>query len=400
MFFSTGSEFVLVAGFLLVTLGIQALKRQSLTKWWLLLGSLLLLLTVVNVYTLSLQLLIGAAVFSIARFKAAKSRNWTGWTIFLLIVLFCLRNYNVFKGLDTGNALPPGFLIERLGISYLLFRHIQFLVDSHRQRIRHFSLLDYLNFLLFFPNFLAGPIDVYNHFQHWLNKDFGKLKKSLLLPGVGRIAIGLVKKYGIVPLFYAEATNYETLLPEFGPWVGILLSLLLYSFYIFLDFSGYSDIAIGTGYVLGIRTPENFRSPYLSLNIAEFWRRWHITFSNFLRNMIFVPLVKTLSKKLERWPRLSISIIGYLITFTICGIWHGSNTNFIYWGLWHGLGLSIYKAWDLSRMKTQWLERLNPTTSNAANAMAGVLTFSFVTIGWVFFNYSPGRLGKIVELLF
>ena len=321
----------------------------------------------------------------------------------LIVVLgFCIRSFPKAFGIDSFQITSdPSSIIQRLGISYIMFRHIQFIVDSYKKKIKAYAFIDYINFIFFFPNFLAGPIDVYNNFKRWSDKKSGKFKSALILPGIGRILIGFIKKYAIVPIIYAYAINYEPLMESMGNVSAILLSLVYYSLYIYLDFSGYSDIAIGSGYIMGIRTPENFKIPYLTTNIADFWKRWHITFSNFLRDLIFKPIVKGISKWRIKPPRLVISIIGYILTFFICGIWHGDTVNFVYWGLWHGVGLSIYKAWSLTSFHTKMhLSFSEKKMKWLLNLSGFIITFGFVTFGWIFFNYSGKDLSLIFELLF
>ncbi len=390
MFFSSSGEFVFVTLFLVSYLVVSCLPVKWPRKWGLFLGNLALLSTVVNEYTIGVQLVLSLLVFAVGTHllksqRNTRSRKILGVSISVLIGLFIYRNYST-----------DITLIGRLGISYILFRHIQFLVDASKKRFTQLNVLDYFNFILFFPNFLAGPIDTYGNFSCWHNRDWGSLKKALLLPGLLRIFIGAVKKLALVPIVINEATNYELLTGEYGVWVGLLLSAMAYSAYIYLDFSGYSDIAIGTGYLLGIRTPENFQSPYLSTNLADFWRRWHMTFSVFLRNMIFKPLVTQLSGRFPQAPRLLISSIGYIITFVLCGIWHGNTLNFIYWGLWHGVGLVMLKLWDSYQplvVKNQW------SKSWLYQSGTLLLTFLFVSTGWLLFHYSHDQLIEILSLL-
>jgi len=186
------------------------------------------------------------------------------------------------------------------------------------------------------------------------------------------------------------ALDYTVLLPEFSPLMALFLSLLAYSAYIYFDFSGYSDIAIGTAYLIGIKTPENFNNPYFSLNLSVFWKRWHITFSNFLFAYVFKPLLSLFNSIFPRFPRIIISILGYLATFFICGLWHGETINFVYWGLWHGLGLSIGKLWVLYvNIPLRIKEGIPYRTASV------VLTFVYVTIGWMFFHYHHHELIEI-----
>ncbi len=137
--------------------------------------------------------------------------------------------------------------------------------------------------------------------------------------------------------------------PQLGPWGAVISAALLYSLYIYIDFSGYCDMAIGMACMMGIRTPENFDNPYFSPNISEFWKRWHITFSTFLRIYVFKPVVSLLNRLPISRYRMLVSVSAYLVTFLVCGLWHGSTLNFVLWGLWHGVGLSVYKLFTYGK---------------------------------------------------
>lgn len=405
MLFSSGAEFLIIFLFLLFQWGVRKYFALTAQRIALLLGNFLILSTIISFATLSIHVLVSLLVFG-TLVILAKNRNKKGTviatlSILTLIVLFCLRNYPKafgFESFQLGNS--PELLIERLGISYILFRNIQSIVDTLKGRLTAKNPIDYINFILFFPNFLAGPIDKFSNFQRHFTRPEGKLKNALFWPGVGRIVIGFLKKYAIIPLFSVYALSYEPLLEYLSPQGAILLSAVCYSAYIFLDFSGYSDIAIGTGYIMGIKTPENFDSPYLTTNIAAFWRKWHMTFSEFLRDLIFKPIVKLINKTGLKPFRNTVSIIGYFLTFFICGIWHGDTVNFVYWGLWHALGLAIFKVWSSTRI----FGRLHSEGSNlkqGAITISGIaLTFTFVTIGWLFFHYKGEDLTVVFETLF
>tara|TARA_B100000780_G_C21121345_1_gene454270 strand:- start:289 stop:1389 length:1101 start_codon:yes stop_codon:yes gene_type:complete len=358
-------------------------------KIWVLFANVLLVNTVLNIETLSLQLVLSIAVYFIGKdigkgADAKRPKRKLVISIIVLVVWFAFRNY-IWHG---------DGVIQRLGMSYILFRHIQYLVDSYKCRIKSYNLIDFINFILFFPNFLAGPIDKYTNFKRWSDRNFNRSQKALVLPGLGKIGIGIIKKYAFVPFIITYATDYHVLSESMGVFLGLGLSLIAYSAYIYLDFSGYSDIAIGTGYLMGIRTPENFRSPYLSTDLSAFWKRWHITFSDFLRDLIFIPFVKYLAKKQSNWPRLLVSGIGYIVTFVLCGVWHGNTMNFIYWGLWHGIGLIGVKLWN--KNVTMPFNLINNT---AYNVLMMIVTFFYVTIGWMFFHYSHDQLIEIFSSL-
>ena len=389
MFFQSTSEFILVLTFILLSFPIRKFIPNKYIKIWLLFANVLLVNTVLNIETLGLQLVLSLAVYFIGKWIHKKpetkpAKHVLIISIVVLVLWFAFRNY-IWNG---------DGIIQRLGMSYILFRHIQYLVDSYKNRIQLFNLVDFINFILFFPNFLAGPIDKYTNFKRWSDRSFHRSQQALVLPGIGKIGIGIIKKYAIVPFIITYATDYHVLAETMGMYLGLGLSLLAYSAYIYLDFSGYSDIAIGTGYVMGIRTPENFRSPYLSTDLAAFWRRWHITFSDFLRDLIFIPLVKFLAKKKSNWPRLLVSGIGYIITFVLCGVWHGNTMNFIYWGLWHGVGLIGVKLWNVNVTS-----KYNLGNNTFYNLVMMLITLIYVTIGWMFFHYSQDQLIEIFSSL-
>lgn len=406
MLFSSGGEFVLVAGFLILQLLLRMYLPVKFSKTFLFFGNIFLLSTMITYGTILIHLLVGILVYMggryIARNRSIKGKAISAMIVLILVFLFVMRAFPKPFGFDSFQLMSsPESIIARLGISYILFRHIQYIVDCYKGKIKSFSLIDYVNFILFFPNFLAGPIDKYNNFKRWQDRHDGKIKRSLLLPGVGRITIGYIKKFLIVPLIYSYATNYQVFAESMDASLAIVLSLCVYSVYIYLDFSGYSDIAIGSGYIMGVRTPENFNMPYLTSNIADFWRKWHMTFSEFLRELIFKPIVKGISKWPIKLPRLSVSIIGYILTFFICGIWHGETVNFVYWGLWHGFGLSVYKFWSGTNVRSRWVNNLELKRRIWIKDWLGiVLTFCFVTFGWMFFHYKGEELTLVFETLF
>jgi alginate O-acetyltransferase complex protein AlgI len=239
---------------------------------------------------------------------------------------------------------------------------------------------------------MAGPIDTLNNFHYWLNTTHVRFNRRMLLAGIGRIFLGAVKALLIVPLIKPYAMDYQVLMPHFGPWGSVCTAALLYSLYIYIDFSGYCDMAIGMAYMMGIRTPENFDNPYFSTNISEFWKRWHITFSTFLKIYVFKPVIALLNRFPIAKYRMVVSVTAYLVTFFVCGLWHGSTLNFVFWGLWHGVGLSVYKLATYRR---------KPAYDTAWSRTAGILaTFLFVTMGWIFFNYPVDQLLNIYKLLF
>jgi alginate O-acetyltransferase complex protein AlgI len=358
-----------------------------------------LILTLVKEHTLIVLSVFSLLVFLSGKLLMAKSlKSVLGVMLSLVLILFSIRNYPYLNENMTQGAISylraPIMSVEKLGLSYILFRFIHFLVEAYRKTLHRPDFLTFVNYIFFFPTILAGPIDTYNNFQYWLKRKRSSYNYSLFFAGVTRIFLGAVKTLGIVPLIISYATDYRELLPDYSPLIALSLSLLAYSAYIYIDFSGYSDIAIGTAYLIGIKTPENFNNPYISANLSEFWKRWHITFSNFLRVYVFKPSIEVYNSIINPRHRLLVTILCYLTTFTICGLWHGDTVNFVYWGLWHGLGLAINKVW-MVKVKPQ----LAFSHSGAYRYLSVGVTFIYVTIGWCFFHYSQAELIEIYNLL-
>ena len=398
MLFSDCQLFFKILVFVSVFVGSKwAFREKWLDKLLLVAGNVLVLSALVSPKSLFLLLLFALLAYGAGWLLHRRhSRLLLGLSLTLFIALFAVRNYPLVQswfGAWWTNTLGKHFLsVEKVGLSYVLFRIIHWLVESYKGTLRSRNFLTYINYLFFFPTFMAGPIDTFNNFHYWSNTTCVRFNARMLLAGVGRIFFGAVKTLLLVPLIKPYAVDYQMFLPYFGPWCAVSAAALLYSLYLYVDFSGYSDMAIGMAYMMGIRTPENFDNPYFAANISEFWKRWHITFSTFLKIYVFKPVVALLNRFPIAKHRLLVSVSAYMVTFTVCGIWHGSTLNFLLWGLWHGAGLSVYKVATVRRM---------PKQVSAVRTAAGVLaTFLFVTAGWVLFNYPVDKLLVIKELLF
>ncbi len=362
-------------------------------------GNLFVLLTIVKEHSLIVLMTLSLFIFLIGKLLQKKDKKWIlSISVIFVIILFSIRNYELVQELLIKVKLSfintPVLSVQKIGLSYILFRYIHWLIESSKKTIHDSDFLTFLNYIFFFPSFLAGPIDKYINFHYWVGNNKLTYQKSLFFAGVSRVFIGTFKTIGIVPLIIVYATDYTQFLTDYTPSAALLLSLFTYSAYIFLDFSGYSDIAIGTAYMIGIKTPENFNAPYLSLNISDFWKRWHITFSSFLTLYVFKPIIKLLNSVIHPKRRLLVSVLGYLLTFIICGLWHGNSINFLYWGLWHGIGLAIYKIWNVKIKPNKTFFE-----SEAYKGISIVITFIFVTIGWLFFHYTTEQLAEIFDLI-
>ena len=400
MLFNNYSIFIYVITFVIVyNIAKFISKSLILRNVLILVGNLLILLTLVKEHTLIVLALLSLLIFISGKvLQVRKYKTILFSVLSVVLILFTIRNYpyiqeSLSKGvLSFLNA--PILSVQKLGLSYILFRFVHFLVESYKNKIHNSNFMTFLNYIFFFPSIIAGPIDTYNNFEYWLASKREAYSVKLFFSGITRILIGAVKVLGIVPLVILYATDYTNLLPSYSPLAAILISLLAYSAYIYFDFSGYSDIAIGSAYLIGIKTPENFNNPYISMGLSEFWKRWHITFSLFLKLYVFKPFIIIFNSIINPKHRLLITILSYITTFIICGLWHGDQINFVYWGLWHGVGLALNKI---------WLVKIKPKISFANTlsykVVSVIITFVYVTIGWVFFNYSEVELIEIYKML-
>ena len=233
------------------------------------------------------------------------------------------------------------------------------------------SLLDYTIFVIFFPQLIAGPIVHHKEMiPQFLDNAIHKTCSKNLAIGITIFALGLFKKVVLAdgisvyasPVF--DAAEAGVMLTFFEAWIGTLA----YTFQLYFDFSGYSDMAIGIARMFGIRLPLNFNSPYKSTSIIDFWRRWHITLSNFITTYIYTPIVKSFNQL-----TFHKAMFATLITFFIAGIWHGASWMFIIFGALHGLGLVINQYWRKTKIKINIL-------------LAWFITFNFVNITLIFFR--------------
>jgi D-alanyl-lipoteichoic acid acyltransferase DltB (MBOAT superfamily) len=275
--------------------------------------------------------------------------------------------------------------LQWLGFSYIAFRLIHVLRDRQTGILPDMSLREHLTYAIFFPAFTAGPIDrAERHLED--DRALAELRgmdAHRWTEGLGRIAIGIGKKFVLADSLALIALN-ETNATQATNSLGLWVLLYAFAFRLYLDFSGYSDIAIGLGYLVGIRLPENFNRPYLKTSITEFWQSWHITLSNWVRFYVFSPLSRSLLRRKPGPNSQLIVLVAQLTTMLVIGLWHQVTVNFVIWGLWHGIGLFIHKMWSDRTRRTYFA--LNPNRKRAWNIVAWLVTFHFVVIGWVWFS--------------
>lgn len=265
-----------------------------------------------------------------------------------------------------GTAFESPELELPIGISFYTFQQIAFLVDSYRNKVKERNFLNYSMFVTFFPQLIAGPIVHHAEMMpQFANKANRILKPENISKGLYIFFIGLFKKVIIADTFAIWATRGFDISESLNLAEAWATSLS-YTFQLYFDFSGYTDMAIGIALMFNIYLPFNFNSPYKAVNIQDFWRRWHMTLSRFLRDYIYIPMGG--NRKGE-----AILLRNLFITFLIGGIWHGAGWTFVFWGLLHGLATVIHRMWGWSRIKMN-------------KYLAWFITFNFVNAAWVFFR--------------
>ena len=257
-------------------------------------------------------------------------------------------------------------LILPLGISFFTFTQIAFLVDCYKGKAKEYDFLNYILFVTFFPHLIAGPIihhkEMMPQFNVLRNKIFNWKNVA---QGLFLFSLGIFKKVIIADRLSLIANGgFDGAIPlkVIDAWT----TSLSYTFQLYFDFSGYTDMALGLSLLFNIKLPINFNSPYKALNIQDFWKRWHMTLSRFLRDYIYIPLGGNRNGR-------AATLRNILITFFICGLWHGDDWTFIFWGLLNGLAIIIHRAWELTGIKMNKI-------------LAWLITFNFINFSWIFFR--------------
>ena len=292
-----------------------------------------------------------------------------------LLVLGIFK-YAGFVAANLNAVFATGWSVNILlpvGISFYTFTQIAFLVDAWRGKVGRYALPHYALFVTYFPHLIAGPIlhhrDMIPQFENERSKH---PDPHLILCGLIIFAIGLFKKTGLadsIQPLVAHAFGGGAS-PSFDQaWIGALA----YTFQLYFDFSGYSDMAIGISLMFGIFLPLNFNSPYKATSIIDFWRRWHMTLSQFLRDYLYIPLGGNRRGRILRYANL-------MITMVLGGLWHGAAWTFVAWGALHGAYLCINHAWN------NYGPAVAPRFARLANIAAFILTFLSVVVAWVFFR--------------
>ncbi len=275
---------------------------------------------------------------------------------------FFIGNINALVGSNVGLlevALP-------LGISFFTFQQIDYLVDSYRGKTHEYRLLNYTLFVTFFPHLIAGPIVHHDDIMGQLTSRWRwTVRYPYIMRGLFAFSLGLFKKVAIADTLAPWANWGFDQAPSLD-FCSAWATSLAYTFQLYFDFSGYSDMAIGCALLFNIWLPMNFNSPYKALDIQDFWRRWHMTLSRFLRDYVYIPLGGNRGSARQ-------AAVNVMVTFTLGGLWHGASWLFVAWGVLHGLGMLAHRAWSSTGLRLpKWL--------------AWSVTFLFVNGCWVLFR--------------
>jgi len=279
-----------------------------------------------------------------------------------------------------------------LGFSFLAFRLLHALRDHQAGKLPAYSLGEFVTYGVFFPTYPGGPIDRSQRFIGELNHTISpsdnqqdhRHKAENLLQGSQRILIGAFKKFVLADSLALIALNGQNAAQTSSTlWAWVLL--YAYALRIYLDFSGYTDVAIGLGRLMDFRLPENFDKPYIKPNLTTFWNSWHITLAQWFRAYFFNPFTRALRSTPRKLPAWLIILIGQFSTMVLIGLWHGVTWNFFMWGAWHGLGLFAHNRWtDWMRPRQNRLES-HPFFNRSLRFGSWFLTFNYVSLGWVWF---------------
>ena len=304
----------------------------------------------------------------------ANAKKWRSFYLFTPIVInigillyfkylnFVIENVNHFFM----KSIPLKEMILPIGISFFTFQQIAYMVAVYRKEIEKNNILDYLVYILYFPKILMGPLTEPTDFMAQINDTtLKKVNLDNIVCGIKIFSFGLFKKVMLADVF-AKAVTWGYTNIDIATSMDWILVMLFYTFEIYFDFSGYSDMAVGTSLMLNIKLPINFDSPYKAISIRDFWKRWHISLTKFFTKYIYIPLGG--SKK-----GIFFTYVNTMIVFLISGIWHGANWTFIVWGILHG-ALSIF-----DRIFDKYQKKI-------CKPIRWICTFIVINILWLLFR--------------
>lgn len=392
----TSPQFIVFVGVCLVVLSLT--KSVSRQRWLLILFSYIFCLSVgvIGAVVVTSTALIDFTVGRRLEASAHPSRRsqWLCVSIAVNLGVLIFFKYSQFLSETLSDVLHPlGLHVIPvrhvplpLGVSYFTFAGMSYVLDIYYERDKPAtSISEYVCYLIFFPKFVVGPIvravDLLPQFRRHIGfseKDFETGCCYLLVGAVKKLVIA-DRLAGHVGMIFAAPSHYNSF--------TLVQGMLGYTVQIYADFAGYSDMAIGCARLMGIKFPQNFLMPYSSVNIAEFWRRWHVTLSTWFRDYVFLPLEFGSRGTGNANSRMSRNLV---ITMLLCGFWHGASWNFVIWGGVHGVALATYQVYTGVRRRTERYETLLNRSLRTFTARA--MTLSVIMFGWIIFGTSTLRI--------
>ena len=378
MSYFEGNEFffflilALVIGFIINYLG----KR---TEYYILALSLIFAIVIYGKNSLMLSYLIGFIIYQyILVLIAQKTQDVKHLRILVFLSIVPLIINKVF-------ALTHWHLLAFIGISYMSFKTIQIMIEISDGLIKEkISIIDYIQFLLFFPTVSSGPIDRSRRFMVDIKEQMPR-DEYLELAGVGvyRVVLGLLYKVVLSTYSY----HYLVLLTNTGTVIYSIKYMYLYTLYLFFDFAGYSLMAVGSSNILGIKTPMNFNKPFLSIDIKDFWNRWHITLSTWLRDFVFSRVFMEATKKKRFKKRLNTAMYAYMVNMLLMGFWHGLTISYIVYGAYHGI---LMAGFEYYQKKSKFYKK----NKNKVwyKVCSWFITINLVIIGLYIFSGEPYKI--------
>jgi len=316
---------------------------------------------------------------------------FTGIVILMWIALFFVKDPNLLSVANPFHYFP----VRIIGISYLMFRAIGYVSDVEILPRR--SLLTFFNYMVFFPTLLVGPIERFDRFQREHDAEHHERKPVKVLPTLHRIANGLIKKFILADNLAAFGILGQGDLGEVAVpllWIGVLLQLLV----LYLDFSGYCDIVLGVAALMGIPVMENFNHPFRATSIQDFWNRWHISLTSFLRDYVFTPLNYVVVSRFDRRWHFALITGVYFFTMMLIALWHDTTWGFFAFGVVHGAALvllQIYRHFVHDRMQASTQQMLQQ--SAAVQYAARTFTYVFVSMSMTLWSFGVNGSWQILR---
>ncbi|MEI6455908.1 MAG: MBOAT family O-acyltransferase [bacterium] len=386
------SSSIFLLWFLPLFLILYFLLPYKLKNWFLLLASIFFFAWSAPEFVIVLggSIITDFVIMRFMRNAESPSRKWLfllsvimnlGLLVYFKYMNFFVDQFNSVLNLFGGKPEDWTRIALPVGISFITFQKLSCILEVYKKRHPGFDQFqDYALYILMFPQILSGPIVRPGQISEQITDRREQNTIDNKLTGFCRFIIGLSKKVLIADVLGVTVNEIFALpageLSSGLAWTGAIA----YTFQIYFDFSGYSDMAIGLARMIGFRLPENFNSPYLSTSITEFWRRWHMTLSLWFRDYLFLPLAYSLSRKIpaEKYRGLKTEMLIYIVsaltTFLLCGFWHGAAWSFVVWGLFHGFFIIIDRLFLLKFLKM------------TGRGPAVLFTFLILVIGWVIFR--------------